>query len=135
MPQKFLHRADIHTCTCAAACATMYDMRLWMTGNVHQNSGAGALCVRRLQKATAAWFRTARAVHAVSGGAAIALGALDLHPNAPICAIIYFKQGTEDFIPLTCNHPHVVQSNKVYLSQEASMVSINLVSRLINAIR
>jgi hypothetical protein len=31
--------------------------------------------------------------------------------------------------------PQVVQSNKVYLSQEALLVSFNLVSRLINAIR
>ena len=38
---------------------------------------------------------------AVSGGAAIALGAFCWHPDATICVIIYFKQGTEDFIALT----------------------------------
>jgi hypothetical protein len=52
-----------------------------------------------------------------SGDAAIALGALNKHPNTPICAIIKFKQGTEDFIPPCTQEPNEVQSIKVYLSQ------------------
>jgi Hypothetical protein (DUF2513) len=50
------------------------------------------------------------------GGAAIALEALDWHPNALICAIIYFKQGTEDFIaplPATTQHGSVQQGLSV----------------------
>ena len=71
----------------------------------------------------------------VLGSAAIAQEALCSYPHSPIYAIIYFIQGTEDFIAPCTQLPNVVQSNKVYLSQEALLVSINLVSRLINAVR
>jgi hypothetical protein len=52
-----------------------------------------------------------------------------------MCVIIYLTQRVEDFIPHYPQPPRVVQSNKVYLSQEALLVSFSLVSRPINAIR
>jgi hypothetical protein len=80
VPEHLLHGADI--CSCAGACAgcagagqrlpgaAMHDMRLWMTDNALQIAMQGVLCVWRLQKATAAWFRMCIRV---SGSAAIAL--------------------------------------------------------------
>ncbi len=45
------------------------------------------------------------------------------------------KQGGLRFHPPYPQPPRVVQSNKVYLSQEALLISFSLVLRQINAIR
>jgi hypothetical protein len=51
-----------------------------------------------------------------------------------MCVIICSKWWAEKFSPLPATIC-VVQSNKVYLSQEALLISFSLVSRQINAIR
>jgi hypothetical protein len=51
-----------------------------------------------------------------------------------ICVIICSIKRAEDFVPLS-QPLQVVQSNMVYLSQEALLISFSLVSRPTSAIR